>query len=93
MHLSNSYFRCNKSYKTCPVKGTITISFLFKKELFLKFVTLKTEITPCFEAVMDTVYAVIHVEYVFIAHILIYILHKYWMRNSISPFHDVCNCL
>ena len=39
-----------------------------------------------FEAVvMDTVYAVIHVEYVFIAHIL----HKYWMRNSISPFHDV----
>ena len=52
-----------------------------------------------FEAVvMDTVYAVIHVEYVFIAHILIiilytYILHKYWMRNSISPFYDVCNCL
>ena len=46
MHLSNSYFRCNKSYKTCPVKGTITISFLFEKELFLKFVTLKTEITP-----------------------------------------------
>ena len=42
---------------------------------------------------MDTVYAVIHVEYVFIAHILIYILHKYWMRNSISPFYDVCNCL
>ena len=35
-----------------------------------------------FEAVvMDTVYAVIHVEYVFIAHILIYILHKYWMRK------------
>ena len=31
--------------------------------------------------VMDTVYAVIHVEYVFIAHILIYILHKYWMRK------------
>ena len=47
MHLSNSYFRCNKSYKTCPVKGTITISFLFEKELFFKFVTLKTEITPC----------------------------------------------
>ena len=52
-----------------------------------------------FEAVvMDTVYAVIHVEYVFIAHILIiilytYIFHKYWMRNSISPFYDVCNCL
>ena len=46
-----------------------------------------------FEAVViDTVYAVIHVEYVFIAHILIYILHKYWMRNSISPFYDVCNC-
>ena len=42
---------------------------------------------------MDTVYAVINVEYVFIAHILIYILHKYWMRNSISPFYDVCNCL
>ena len=41
---------------------------------------------------MDTVYAVNHVEYVFIAHILIYILHKYWMRNSISPFYDVCNC-
>ena len=40
---------------------------------------------------MDTVYAVIHVEYVFIAHILIYIIHKYWMRNSISPFYDVCN--
>ena len=39
------------------------------------------------------IYAVIHVEYVFIAHILIYILHKYWMRNSISPFYDVCNCL
>ena len=34
MHLSNSYFRCNKSYKTCPVKGTITISFLFENELF-----------------------------------------------------------
>ena len=35
-----------------------------------------------FEAVvMDTVYAVIHVEYVFIVHILIYILHKYWMRK------------
>ena len=47
-----------------------------------------------FEAVvMDTIYAVIHVEYVFIAHILIYILHKYWMRNSILPFYDVCNCL
>ena len=47
-----------------------------------------------FEAVVrDTVYAVIHVEYVFIAPILIYILHKYWMRNSISPFYDVCNCL
>ena len=47
-----------------------------------------------FEAVvMDTVYAVIHVENVFIAHILIYILHKYSMRNSISPFYDVCNCL
>ena len=46
-----------------------------------------------FEAVvMDTVYAAIHVEYVFIARILIYILHKYWMRNSISPFYDVCNC-
>ena len=45
-----------------------------------------------FEAVvMDTVYAVIHVEYVFIAHILIYILHKYCMRNSISPFNDVCS--
>ena len=42
---------------------------------------------------MDTVYAAIHVEYVFIAHILIYILHKYWMRNSILPFYDVCNCL
>ena len=35
---------------------------------------------------MDTVYAVIHVEYVFIA----YILYKYWMRNSISHFYDVC---
>ena len=36
-----------------------------------------------FEAVvMDTVCAVIHVEYVFIAHILINILHKYYMRNS-----------
>ena len=46
MHLSNSYFRCNKSYKNCTVKGTITISFLFEKELFFKFVTLKTEITP-----------------------------------------------
>ena len=53
-----------------------------------------------FDAVaMDTVYAVIHIEYVFIgkfiAHILTYILHKYWMRNSISPFYenDVCNCL
>ena len=50
-----------------------------------------------FEAVvMDTVYAVIHVEYVFIAHILIYILHKYWCAsckcNSLSPFYDVCNC-
>ena len=46
-----------------------------------------------FEAVvMDTVYAVIHVEYVLIAHSLIYILHKYWMCNSISPFYDVCNC-
>ena len=22
-----------------------------------------------------------------------YILHKYWMRNSISPFYDVCKCL
>ena len=29
---------------------------------------------------MDTVYAVIHVEYVFIAHIFIYILHKSWMQ-------------
>ena len=28
-----------------------------------------------------TLYAIIHVEYVFIAHILIYILHKYWMRK------------
>ena len=43
-----------------------------------------------FEAVvMDTVYVVIDVEYMFIAHIL----HKYWMRNSISPFYDVYNCL
>ena len=46
-----------------------------------------------FEAVvMDTIYAAIHVECVFIAHILIYIqniLHKYWMRNSILPFYDV----
>ena len=44
---------------------------------------------------MDSVYAVtvIHVEYVFIAYILIYILHKYWMCNFISPFCDVCNCL
>ena len=33
------------------------------------------------EVVMDTVYAVIHVEYVFIAHIHIYILHKYWIRK------------
>ena len=32
---------------------------------------------------MDTIYAVIRVEYVFIAQIIIYILHKYWMRNSI----------
>ena len=38
---------------------------------------------------MDTVYTVIHVEYMFIAHILIYILQKYWMRNSISPLYDV----
>ena len=47
-----------------------------------------------FEAVvMNTVYF-IHVECVFIAHILIlYILHKYWMRNSILPFFDVCNRL
>ena len=38
-----------------------------------------------FEAVvMDTVYTVIHVEYVFIAHIL----HKYWMRNlTIGLYH------
>ena len=42
---------------------------------------------------MVTVYAVIRVEYVFIAHILIYVLHKYWMRNSISSFYDVYNCL
>ena len=28
-----------------------------------------------------TLCTVIHVEYVFIAHILIYILHKYWMRK------------
>ena len=35
-----------------------------------------------FEAVvLDTIYAVIHVEYVFIAHILIYILHNYWKRT------------
>ena len=47
-----------------------------------------------FEAVvMDTIYAAIHIECVFIAHILIYILHKYGMRNSILPFYDVCNCL
>ena len=40
-------------------------------------------------------YTVIHVECVFIAHILRYILHKYWIRkrNSISPFYDVYNCL
>ena len=49
-----------------------------------------------FEAVvMDTVYDVnknhvIHVEYVFIAHILVYILYKYWMCNSISLIYDVC---
>ena len=42
-----------------------------------------------FEAVvMDTVYAIIRVEYMFIAQILIYILHKYWMRNSIFPFYE-----
>ena len=44
-----------------------------------------------FEAVvMDTIYAAIDVECVFIAHILIYI-HKYWMRNYILPFYDVCS--
>ena len=38
-----------------------------------------------FEAVvMDTVYAVIHVEYVFIAHILIYILHKYLLDAQVA---------
>ena len=29
-------------------------------------------------------------------HIFLYIFFindKYWMRNSISPFYDVCNCL
>ena len=36
---------------------------------------------------MDTVYAVIHVEYVFIAHILIYSLHKYWMRKLATLYH------
>ena len=51
-----------------------------------RFVTLR-------QLFMDIVYAVIHVEYVFIAHILIYILHKYWMHNSISPYYDVCNSL
>ena len=46
-----------------------------------------------FEAVvMDTVSTLfIHVECLFIAHILIYILHKYWMRNSILPLCDVCS--
>ena len=45
---------------------------------------------------MDTVYAVIHVEYVFIAHILIYIFINIGCAsckcNSISPFYDECNC-
>ena len=46
MHLSNSYFRCNKSYKTCPVKGTITISFLFEKELFFNLLHWKLKLHP-----------------------------------------------
>ena len=50
-----------------------------------------------FEAVvMDTVYAVIHVEYMFIAHILIIFFINIGCAsckcNSISPFYDVCNC-
>ena len=36
---------------------------------------------------MDTVYAVIYVEYMFIAHIFIYILHKYWMRKFTTLYH------
>ena len=48
-----------------------------------------------FEAVvMDTVYAVIHVEYCLL-HIFLYIFFiniGYASCNSISPFYDVCNC-
>ena len=81
MHLSNSYFRCNKSYKTCPVKGTITISFLFEKEFFFLNLlpTLKTEITPCSKQCLHipiyVAYSGIIVDEVFIIHILVYILH------------------
>ena len=77
------------SYNFAYVGSRWLTYFLFKRTYIRCPITRRN-----FEAVvMDTVYAVIHVEYVFIAHILIYILHKYWMRNSILPFYDVCNCL
>ena len=73
------------SYNCAYVCSRWLTYFLFKRTLIRCPMSHRN-----FEAVvMDTVYAVIHVEYVFIAHILIYILHKYWMRNSISPFYDV----
>ena len=58
--------------------------------LFMMYVTVHN---MSFNSNCRILAAVIHVEYVFIAHILMYILHKYWMRNSILPFYDVCNCL
>ena len=67
------------SYNCAYVGSCWLTYFLFKRTLIRRPMSRRN-----FEAVvMDTVYAVIHVEYVFIAHILIYILHKYWMRNSI----------
>ena len=77
------------SYNCAYVSSRWLTYFLFKRTQIRCLMSRRN-----FEAVvMDSVYAVIHVEYVFIAHILIYILHKYWLCNSISPFYDVCNCL
>ena len=79
----------------CAYVGSRWLTYFLFKRTYIRCPMSRRN----FEAVvMDTVYAVIHddVEYVFIAHILIYILHsydKYMMRNSILSFYDVCNCL
>ena len=42
-----------------------------------------------------TLFTLLFMLSMYLLHIFlyVYIFRKYWMRNSILPFYDVCNCL